>query len=1630
MDRRNCPGCWNLVGERDPSCRTCGLPLTAPQTDELRLVQAEITGIDTAVRDLQERRAELDERRTRLLLHLREQQKKGRKRGEAAPSSASGHASASARVADPARGSDAASDTGSASSPIPASASSLASPSSAASAPASVPAQVPAWPGTGLEFTVRIGASEQGASRQDASPQQDPSHQGGPEHSAAEHGGAEQSGSAQDPHQDWPPRHAGAQPGAAVPSTGGTASSSSEKPEKEARKPRRDLSRYAVQNLLLLLGGLLLGIAAIVFTVVSWGHPNIRAASLVAVTVGTLAFPWLLVRRRLHSTAETVAYIGLVFVPLAALAVVNAFSGRSAAPEDMDLPGSDDTGWWTAAGGSAALAMFWAGYARIAPLRLPAPTALTLAQAPLPLVAIALGPTPTGSALALILTAAFDLVVWARATRKAEQAVAAVAGLALGAVGVTTVLVQSFLVSSAGGALRTCGVLALAVLVTAVYGSLLRKGLWRGIASGVSGVCAVAFCATPVAEALPGTWVVVAYTASACLVLVGVVQLPARLRLGAGAAVVLCLALTVVWVLPEVLVNAFAPLPWGVDADAWDSEGPRAALGFGAQGSEAIGTPASPLVLAAASLTVLLLYRRHVRHRRLSGEAAEVVPVAVWKAVSDRALHAGARGAALALASSAVLALPVALDLPYDVSVTVVLALTIALLAVAAVSRDTDFAAVATIFGVHAAVLASVWPLGEGSLWPVAELVVTVAFLAFAFPARTKVAQVVAAAGAVLTGAVFVVALWGTYTRLEFEYLPFALLGVRLVAVVVALPAGGPPRALARAVTESRRNLRTLLLGTVFFIVRAVPPGAALRARRPAQGVALDIASAVVSLVAVLIGAVMLPLEGIGSTWASILGLTLAAAALLGAATAWSSRRAGSSPTWAIAGTYLFAALAPLPLSDAFFPALFGPYGWLAKTWAGTSDSARAALTPEAAWISRPMLMPVLVLAALAAIGAAGAHRGRWAALGVAQVAIPVALAPAPLAADLPYWAALSFLVALTAGLALWAARNRAPAGGAALWTATLAVSWSLADQTATLAVLAALAMAGMVCMLRGGNSPVASAASAVTTLAIGAEGAAAALAGHMPARNAAFVVLVVAALAVRAGALIGSRRPGIAHALDAGALVLWSSALVMTGGHDLQITLVLAMGGLTAVMSAARLRGQARLAVLGFAWSSSGLALLLHLPRLFGSIFEPYTWAGRTWSADTSLFGESSLLDDLGPSVPPAAAAAAALAAVTVITGARVLGGARGGYRAAALAVPAALLVLPRTVELSYGAGLGMVCVLLAALAARTVLVRTADLFAGAMALWLATLAVAWSLPMTVTTLGVVAGVAVLGIGCALVARNDVARCGASATAVLASAGLVVAAVLAAGLGVELAGLAVLVAVAAPTALGAWEVGRRHRTAGLALELAGYGAAAAGVCLACTGVTYACLALTGAGVLALAVAARGDRRVPGLGAAAVLLHAALWLLLGDSGVTAPEAYTTSVSVLLVVVGWWAQHRDAALSSWSAHGPALALTLVPSLVVAWNDDGLVRPLLLGLAAFAVTLAGAWVRMQAPLLLGGAVLVVNAAHELFPALADLVGSGPRWLPIALTGAALLFAGATYEHRRRDIRRVRRSIADMR
>ncbi len=185
-------------------------------------------------------------------------------------------------------------------------------------------------------------------------------------------------------------------------------------------------------------------------------------------------------------------------------------------------------------------------------------------------------------------------------------------------------------------------------------------------------------------------------------------------------------------------------------------------------------------------------------------------------------------------------------------------------------------------------------------------------------------------------------------------------------------------------------------------------------------------------------------------------------------------------------------------------------------------------------------------------------------------------------------------------------------------------------------------------------------------------------------------------------------------------------------------------------------------------------------------------------------------------------------------------------------------------------------------------------------------------------------------------------------------------------------------------------------------------------------------VALLLAGVATAVVALTSAR--PALGwVAGVLLAASSWVRLVLSDVDAPEAYTVPAGAALLVLGYLRRRRDPGYGSWQAYGSGLSLVLVPSLLRAVTDSGNARPLLLAVVAAAVVAAGAARRLQAPLLLGAAVLAVDALVQLAPYLVEAYQVVPRWVTIGSLGLLLLVAGVTYERRVRDLRRVGRHVA---
>nr|WP_324616073.1 hypothetical protein [Streptomyces sp. NRRL F-5727] len=316
-----------------------------------------------------------------------------------------------------------------------------------------------------------------------------------------------------------------------------------------------ETSPRGAQNALLTLGGVLLAVAALAFTLVSWGSMGIagRSAVLLAVTSATLAAPAVLLRRGLASTAEAVGALGLV------LTVLDAYALHRVA-----LPGTDGTGY--AAVAAAVLAGLWAGYGGLLRgLRLPFPAAVAAAQLPLLLGAVAAGGGPAVVAWAGVLTAAADLLLLARPVGLAARITA---GASAGVPAAGALLTGGWLsvTSPWTGAPLLAGCAALCL-----YGVRAARPA-AGALAAVAGLALVAAVAGPVRAALPADWAVPVYVVAGLALAalwrpVRAVRIPEAVRAGFGLAGGGVAALGVVWALPPVLGGLLGPAARG--AGVW-----------------------------------------------------------------------------------------------------------------------------------------------------------------------------------------------------------------------------------------------------------------------------------------------------------------------------------------------------------------------------------------------------------------------------------------------------------------------------------------------------------------------------------------------------------------------------------------------------------------------------------------------------------------------------------------------------------------------------------------------------------------------------------------------------------------------------------------------------------------------------------------------------------------------------------------------------------------------------------------------------------------------------------------------------------------------------------------------------
>lgn len=445
-----------------------------------------------------------------------------------------------------------------------------------------------------------------------------------------------------------------------------------------------------------------------------------------------------------------------------------------------------------------------------------------------------------------------------------------------------------------------------------------------------------------------------------------------------------------------------------------------------------------------------------------------------------------------------------------------------------------------------------------------------------------------------------------------------------------------------------------------------------------------------------------------------------------------------------------------------------------------------------------------------------------------------------------------------------------------------------------------------------------------------------------------------------------------------------------------------------------------------GVAWASAvvqALALLWTLPAVALVVAGPAGWLGRVWSGAPSDARAAVAVEAPWPS--DAAAAPVVLLAVAAVLASAVRAEQwRPRARLGALGLLwAAALLLPAILAVPHLAGMSVLGVMTAA---ALYLARTTTSGTRITAL---VLALVTAVDLTLVSLA--SQTATLVVLSVLTALPAAAAWRSGLTPFTAPAALGYAAALASATGAAAdwppARTALLV-LAVPVAAALLAPRLAASRATVPVEAVGAAAGLLAVGLAVTDPPLLALVLALCGVITAGTALRPERRRVGHAATALFVLAA-WVRLAAWEVGTPEAYTLPVTVPALFVGALRRRRDPQASSWTAYGPGLAATLLPSLVAAWGDPHWTRPLLLGTAALLVTLLGARHHLQAPLVLGGSVLALVALHELAPYVVQVTGALPRWAPPALAGLLLLALGATYEQRIRDVRRVRAVLGRM-
>ncbi len=416
-------------------------------------------------------------------------------------------------------------------------------------------------------------------------------------------------------------------------------------------------------------------------------------------------------------------------------------------------------------------------------------------------------------------------------------------------------------------------------------------------------------------------------------------------------------------------------------------------------------------------------------------------------------------------------------------------------------------------------------------------------------------------------------------------------------------------------------------------------------------------------------------------------------------------------------------------------------------------------------------------------------------------------------------------------------------------------------------------------------------------------------------------------------------------------------------------------------------------------------------------AVMGPPGWFEHAWEGSLDLIAR---VVSVGPGSDPFFGSWAAVGALAVIAATGLVLGIRRrallGITTAATALAAALAPLNGDatvlVALLSTSGACVAALLGAALVDREQPENGWALLPGA---GIAALpAAGWATVSPAASVATLALGAATAAGAAVLVRPGIARECFSALAGALAVAFAGVATSAAGAGPAVGGFAASVAAGALLLVGVYLM---HSRTGLVLEITAAVAACCDAIVAAESTPWLAGSLTTLTPVAAIAALRSPRRLLYGSASGALALGAVWAWLAAGHVEVVEAYTAPAAAAALIAGilLW---RSGPGRSWLTLGPALVLGIGPTLLLGVVDDNPVRLIAAAVPALAAVLAGAVLRLQAPLVLGAVALLVLALDQW----GDEIVRMPRWITVGIAGVLLMWIGATFERRRRDWRRA--------